>query len=308
MFRILIYRPNRSRSCPACCILQLSPPFCLPPARLPRMTSRSSPPSPCIADMARNVAGDAGDVVSVTKPGAEIHGYRADPAGSSSRAQDADLILWNGLNLERWFEQFLTNLGDVPSATLSDGIDPMPIREGGYEGKPNPHAWMGLDNAMIYVDNIADALSAADPANAAAYAANAEAYKAQTARRHRPAARQHCRPAGGPALAGHLRRRVSATLPAILACMSLSLADQRRCHRARPQQVRAVIDAVRENAIPAVFCESTVNHRPGRTGRPRNRCGLWRRAVCRQPVRCRRPGADLSRPVCGSPPKPWPRA
>ena len=74
-------------------------------------------------------------------------------------AHDADLILWNGLNLELWFEQFLRNLGDLPSATLSEGIDPIAIAKGAYEGKANPHAWMGLDNAQVYVDNIAAALS-----------------------------------------------------------------------------------------------------------------------------------------------------
>ena len=58
-----------------------------------------------LADMARNVAGDHATVVSVTKPGAEIHGYQPTPRDLVA-AQDADLILWNGLNLERWFEQF----------------------------------------------------------------------------------------------------------------------------------------------------------------------------------------------------------
>ena len=57
-----------------------------------------------IADIAHNVAGDVADVVSITKPGAEIHGYQPTP-GDLIRAQDADLILWNGLNLELWFEQ-----------------------------------------------------------------------------------------------------------------------------------------------------------------------------------------------------------
>ena len=95
-----------------------------------------------LADMAQNVAGDAAEVVSITKPGAEIHGYEPTPQ-DIVRAQDADLILWNGLGLERWFEQFLDNLGDVPSVTLTDGIEPMPIADGAYEGKPNPHAWMG---------------------------------------------------------------------------------------------------------------------------------------------------------------------
>ncbi|MCV6598718.1 MAG: zinc ABC transporter substrate-binding protein, partial [Mangrovicoccus sp.] len=79
-----------------------------------------------LADMAQNVAGDAAEVVSVTKPGAEIHGYEPTPR-DIVRASDADLILWNGMNLELWFEQFLSNLGDVPSATLSDGIDPIAI-------------------------------------------------------------------------------------------------------------------------------------------------------------------------------------
>ena len=82
-----------------------------------------------IADMARHVAGDAAVVESITKAGAEIHGYEPTP-GDIIRAQDADLVLWNGLNLERWFEQFLANLGDVPSATLTDGIQPISITGG----------------------------------------------------------------------------------------------------------------------------------------------------------------------------------
>ena len=110
-----------------------------------------------IADMAQNVAGDLADVVSITKPGSEIHGYQPTPRDILA-AQDADLILWNGMNLELWFEQFFRNLRNVPAAVLSDGVDPMPISSGSYEGKPNPHAWMALDSALIYVDNIRDAL------------------------------------------------------------------------------------------------------------------------------------------------------
>jgi manganese/iron transport system substrate-binding protein len=131
-----------------------------------------------LADMAANVAGDAADVVSITKPGAEIHGYEPTP-GDIVAASDADLVLWNGLNLELWFEQFVANLGDIPSVTVSEGITPIPISTGSYEGKPNPHAWMGLENALIYIDNITAAFAAQDPANAETYRANAEAYKAE---------------------------------------------------------------------------------------------------------------------------------
>lgn len=215
-----------------------------------------------LADMAQNVAGDAAEVVSVTRPGAEIHGYAPTP-GDIVRASGADLILWNGLNLELWFEQFLSNLGDVPSATLSDGIEPISITEGSYEGKANPHAWMGVDAAMIYIDNIRDALSQHDPDNAATYAANAERYKAQVRDTIAP-----------------LRARIETIPPQdrwLATCegafsyfardfgmKELYLWPMNADQVGTPQQVRAVIDGVRANDIPVVFCESTVNTAPAR--------------------------------------------
>ncbi|MEX0283971.1 MAG: metal ABC transporter substrate-binding protein [Paracoccaceae bacterium] len=215
-----------------------------------------------LADMAQNVAGDAAEVVSVTKPGAEIHGYEPTPR-DIVRASDADLILWNGMNLELWFEQFLANLGDVPSATLTNGIDPIPIASGSYEGKPNPHAWMGLDNALIYIDNITTALSTHDPENAATYAANAAAYKDQLR-----------------ATVGPLREAVQA-IPAdqrwLVTCegafsylardfgmKELYLWPMNADQVGTPQQVRAVIDGVEANNIPVVFCESTVSTKPAK--------------------------------------------
>ncbi len=129
-----------------------------------------------IADMAQNVAGDAADVSSITKPGAEIHDYQPTP-GDIKRAQGAQLILSNGLNLERWFARFYQHLKGVPEVVVSEGIQPMGISAGPYSGKPNPHAWMSADNALIYVDNIRDALVKYDPPHADTYRRNAEAYK-----------------------------------------------------------------------------------------------------------------------------------
>ncbi len=213
-----------------------------------------------LADMAQHVAGDAADVVSITKPGAEVHGYEPTPQ-DIVRAQDADLILWNGMNLELWFEQFLTNLSDVPSATLTDGIDPIPIAAGAYEGKPNPHAWMGLDNALVYIDNILEAFAEHDPENAATYVANAAAYKNELRATLEP-----------------LREKIS-TIPEaqrwLVTCegafsylardfgmKELYLWPMNADRMGTPQQVRAVIDGVRDNDIPVVFCESTVNTAP----------------------------------------------
>ncbi|MBP9047704.1 MAG: metal ABC transporter substrate-binding protein [Tabrizicola sp.] len=213
-----------------------------------------------IADMARNVAGEGVEVVSVTKPGAEIHGYEPTPQDIVGAA-DADLILRNGLGLERWFEQFLGNLGDVPSATLTDGIDPISITGGDYDGKPNPHAWMSLANAGIYVDNIQKALSAADPANAATYAANAEAYKAQLSAALDPLkAEIAALPEGHRWLA--TCEGAFSYLARDLGLHELYLWPINADQQGSPRQVQAVIDGVRAHQIPAVFCESTVSSKP----------------------------------------------
>jgi len=213
-----------------------------------------------LADMAAQVAGDAADVVSITKPGAEIHGYEPTP-GDIVRASDADLILWNGMNLELWFEQFLSNLGDIPSATLTDGIDPIPISAGSYAGRPNPHAWMGADNALIYIDNIAAAFAAQDPGNAAVYQSNAAAYKDQLRATLEPLRAQIA------AIPEDQRWLVTCEgafsyLARDFGLKELYLWPMNADQVGTPQQVRAVIDGVREYDIPVVFCESTVNTAP----------------------------------------------
>ncbi len=215
-----------------------------------------------LADIAQNVAGETAEVVSITKPGAEIHGYEPTPQ-DIVRASDADLILWNGMNLERWFEQFLSNLGDIPSVTLTDGIEPISIASGSYEGKPNPHAWMGLDNALIYIDNISKAFAQYDPENAEVYAGNAGAYKAKL--------RETIEPLRQAVADIPEDKRWLVTCEGAFSYLARDFgmkelylwpinADQ----VGTPQQVRSVIDGVREHDIPVVFCESTVNTSPAK--------------------------------------------
>jgi manganese/iron transport system substrate-binding protein len=213
-----------------------------------------------IADMARNVAGDTAVVESVTKPGAEIHNYKPTP-GDLVRAQDADLILWNGLNLEVWFERFFQNLRDVPGVVVSDGVEPMGIAEGPYTGKPNPHAWMSPRSAEIYVDNIAAAMSEHDPANAETYRANAEAYKAEIAATLKPLR------AIIDTIPQDQRWLVTSEgafsyLARDLGLRELYIWPINADQQGTPQQVRKVIDAVRANNIRAVFSESTVSADP----------------------------------------------
>ncbi|UCJ14875.1 metal ABC transporter substrate-binding protein [Pseudomonas sp. MM211] len=213
-----------------------------------------------LADMAREVAGDAAVVESITKPGAEIHNYQPTP-GDILKARDAQLILRNGMNLEQWFERFLQRLQNVPAATLTDGIEPMGIAEGPYSGKPNPHAWMSPDSAMIYIDNIRDALVEHDAANAETYKANAEAYKARIQATVAPI-RERLQ-----SIPENRRWLVSSEgafsyLARDFGLKELYLWPINADQQGTPQQVRKVIDAVRANKIPAVFSESTISASP----------------------------------------------
>jgi manganese/iron transport system substrate-binding protein len=215
-----------------------------------------------IADMAKNVAGDAAIVESITKAGAEIHGYQPTP-DDIVRAQDADLILWNGLNLELWFEQFFSNVSDLPSVILTSGVSPLGIAEGEYVGKPNPHAWMSLSGALIYVDNIRDAFIKYDPKNTEIYIKNAKNYKKKIV--------TTIEPLKEIILSVPEEKRWLVTCEGAFSYLirdfkmkELYLWPINADSQGTPQQVRTVIDVVRVENIPAIFCESTVSQAPAK--------------------------------------------
>ena len=213
-----------------------------------------------IQDIAQNVAGEAATVESITKPGAEIHEYEPTPK-DIVKAQSADLILWNGLNLERWFERFFQNIKDKPAVVVTEGITPLSIYEGPYKDAPNPHAWMSPSNALIYVENIKNALVKYDPQNADTYQKNAAAYAEKIKQLDKP-----------------LREKLS-QIPADQRWLVTSegaftylakdydlkegyLWPINAEQQGTPQQVRKLIDLVKKNHIPVVFSESTVSAKP----------------------------------------------
>ncbi|OBX87531.1 metal ABC transporter substrate-binding protein [Haemophilus haemolyticus] len=213
-----------------------------------------------IQDIAQNVAGNAATVESITKPGAEIHEYEPTPK-DIVKAQSADLILWNGLNLERWFERFFQNIKDKPAVVVTEGIQPLSIYEGPYKDAPNPHAWMSPSNALIYIENIKNALVKYDPQNAAVYEKNAADYAQKIKQLDEP-----------------LRAKL-AQIPEAQRWLVTSegafsyLAKDYNLkegylwpinaeQQGTPQQVRKVIDLVRKNNIPVVFSESTISAKP----------------------------------------------
>ncbi|WP_319782877.1 metal ABC transporter substrate-binding protein [Oceanisphaera sp. IT1-181] len=215
-----------------------------------------------IADMARNVAGDAAIVESITKPGAEIHDYQPTP-GDIIRAHDAQLIFSNGLNLELWFEKFYQNMKQMPEVVVSDGIEPMSVVAGPYEGKPNPHAWMSPKNTIIYVDNIRDAFMKYDPDNADIYQANAAVYKAKIEAEIAPIQQLIAE------LPEDKRWLVTSEgafsyLARDFGLKELFLWPINADQQGTPQQVRKVIDTMRQHQIPTVFSESTISDKPAK--------------------------------------------
>ena len=212
-----------------------------------------------LSDIAENVAGEHLRVESITKVGAEIHGYEPTP-GDIRRAAEAELILDNGMNLEAWFEKFVDGL-DVPHVVVSEGVEAIDISEDAYAGTPNPHAWMSPLNVQIYVDNMADAFIELDPTHEVEYRENAEAYKAQLQEvQDELDAALATLPDNQRALVtcegafSYLARDAGLTEKYIWAVN----AEQ----QARPQQIASAIEFVRDNQVPAVFCESTVSAAP----------------------------------------------
>ena len=212
-----------------------------------------------IQDMAQNVAGNAAVVESITKPGAEIHDYEPTPL-DIVKAQSADLVLWNGFGLERWFEKFFKNVKNIQSKILTEGIEPIGIGEGPYTGRANPHSWMSPTNAIIYTENIRKALVELDPENAEVYNLNASNYTQKLG------------------AVDKLLKEKLALIPEeqrwLVTCegafsylirdysmRELFLWPVNADEEGTPRQIQKVIDKVRLHKIPTCFSESTISDR-----------------------------------------------
>ena len=215
-----------------------------------------------LADLARNVAGDRLRVQSIVKPGSEIHGYQPTPS-DIERASQADLIVENGLGLELWARKFTANAGNIPSVTLSEGMDPLLIEEDAYAGKPNPHAWMSPQRTKAYVDQLEQAFRRLDPAGAEQFSANAAAYKQQL---------QDLDDELRSALdAIPAERRVLVSCEGAFTYLARDygldeayLWPVNAESQVTPKRMARLINTVRDRQIPAIFCESTVSDKAQR--------------------------------------------
>lgn len=131
-----------------------------------------------IEDITSTIAGDKLQMRNLVGADADAHLYVPN-AEDAKAVLGADLIIVNGLGFEPWLERLIAS-SEAPGTRIvaSAGVLPLMLDEDGHR-VPDPHAWQNLANAEIYVQNIARALSQADPANAAHYASRSEAYLSQ---------------------------------------------------------------------------------------------------------------------------------
>ena len=128
-----------------------------------------------LADIIKNVSGDEFNVISITKPDIEVHGYQPTPS-DLIRSSKAIIFFENGFGFELWAEKFVSNF-KFKRITISDNLNPIFISEDFYQGKPNPHAWISPKRGMLYVDIIVESLSELEPSKREYFEANGKIYK-----------------------------------------------------------------------------------------------------------------------------------
>jgi ABC-type Zn uptake system ZnuABC Zn-binding protein ZnuA len=148
-----------------------------------------------LADLVRQVGGDRVDVSSLVPAGGEVHTFDPTPA-DVARLAEADLLVMNGLGLDEWLLPLARDAGraDLPIVELAEDLDGVDYLEGGddhadengdhdddADHRYNPHLWLNVGYARLYVERLRDELVAAEPDGVDDYTANAAAYDARLA-------------------------------------------------------------------------------------------------------------------------------
>jgi manganese/zinc/iron transport system substrate-binding protein len=212
-----------------------------------------------IADLAANIGGDRVEVVSLMGPGVDPHLYKPS-AGDISKLEDADIIFYNGLELEGRMTDLLVKIArsGKPTVPVSENIAPDLLREPPqFQGKYDPHIWFDVTLWQQAAQRVKDELSAFDPGSDATYQANLDAYLAQLDELNQYATDQIASiPEGQRVLItahdafGYFGERYGIE---VLGLQGTSTATE-----ATAGDIQALAELIAERKIPAIFVESSV--------------------------------------------------
>jgi zinc transport system substrate-binding protein len=128
---------------------------------------------PPLADFVRQVGGERVQVTTLLAPGASPHTFEPTPSQARA-AQEAELVVRIGLDVDHWLEGLLSQDAPLVTATELRGIEL--ISENGTHEGANPHIWLDPIYAKFICSAIADSLTSLDPRARPVYQANCDRY------------------------------------------------------------------------------------------------------------------------------------
>jgi len=223
-----------------------------------------------IADITKNIAGDKIDLHSIVPVGQDPHEYEPLPDDVKKTSQ-ADLIFYNGINLETggnaWFTKLVQNAKKEENKdyyAVSDGVEVIYLEGQNEKGKEDPHAWLNLENGMIYAKNIAKQLSAKDPKNKDFYEANLKNYLEKLEALDKEAKQKFNNIPK--------EKKMIVTSEGCFKYFSKAynvpsayIWEINTEEEGTPDQIKALVEKLRKTKVPSLFVESSVDERPMQT-------------------------------------------
>ena len=223
-----------------------------------------------IADITKNIAGDKIDLHSIVSVGQDPHEYEPLPDDVKKTSQ-ANLIFYNGINLETggnaWFTKLVQNAKKEENKdyyAVSDGVEVIYLEGQNEKGKEDPHAWLNLENGMIYAKNIAKQLSAKDPKNKDFYEANLKNYLEKLEALDKEAKQKFNNIPK--------EKKMIVTSEGCFKYFSKAynvpsayIWEINTEEEGTPDQIKALVEKLRKTKVPSLFVESSVDERPMQT-------------------------------------------
>ena len=223
-----------------------------------------------IYDITKNVAGDLADIHSIVPIGQDPHEYEPLPQ-DVQKIHDADLIFYNGINLENaedaWFTKMVKNAGKVADKdyfAVSDGVDVIYLEGENEKGKEDPHAWLNIENGVIYAKNVAKQLIAKDPEHKDVYQKNVDKYVAELEKLDKDAKE---RLAKIPQ-----EKKLIVTSEGCFKYFSKAYGvpsayiwEINTEEEGTPEQTTRLVEILKKSKVPSLFVESSVDDRPMKT-------------------------------------------
>ena len=223
-----------------------------------------------IADITKNIAGDKINLHSIVPVGQDPHEYEPLPEDVKKTSQ-ADLIFYNGINLETggnaWFTKLVENAKKKENKdyyAVSEGVDVIYLEGQNEKGKEDPHAWLNLENGIIYAKNIAKRLSEKDPANKETYEKNLKAYVEKLSALDKEAKEKFNNIPE--------EKKMIVTSEGCFKYFSKAynvpsayIWEINTEEEGTPDQIKSLVEKLRKTKVPSLFVESSVDDRPMKT-------------------------------------------